>query len=82
MSRKQSARWQHLSQLKASALSFLQKKLAVWNTTTYSWDWLHHLVDDGALLAPVRYLNELKLTYTTQWATVRAIPGAMREAPA
>jgi len=24
--------------------------LVVWNTTTYTWDWLRHLVDNGALL--------------------------------
>ncbi len=38
--------------LKASALFFLQKKLlVVWNKATYTWDWLRHLVDDGALLS-------------------------------
>jgi hypothetical protein len=51
ISHKQSTRWQHLSRLKARALFFLQKKLlVVWNATTYTWDWLRHLVDDGALL--------------------------------
>jgi hypothetical protein len=25
--------------------------LVVWNATTYTWDWLRHQVDDGALFA-------------------------------
>ncbi len=49
ISHKQSARWQHLSWLKASAFSFSKKMLVVWNATTYTWDWICLLVDDGAL---------------------------------
>jgi hypothetical protein len=41
---KQSARWQHLP------LFFCKPILLVaWNATTYTWDWLRHLEDDGAL---------------------------------
>jgi hypothetical protein len=38
ISHKQSARWQHLSQLKASAFFCLQKKYLLRNTATYTWD--------------------------------------------
>jgi hypothetical protein len=53
ISHKQSARWQHLSRLKASALFFFLNLLVVRNTKTYTRDWLHHLVDDRALLINV-----------------------------
>jgi len=40
INRKQSARWQHLSQLKASAfLSLREKNYFLRDTTTYTWDW-------------------------------------------
>jgi hypothetical protein len=39
ISRKQSTRLQHLSQLKASAFFSFAKKYLLRNTTTYTWDW-------------------------------------------
>jgi hypothetical protein len=40
ISHKQSATWQHLSQLKASLLfSLPEKVLVVINATTYAWNW-------------------------------------------
>ncbi len=44
---KQSTRWQHLSQLKASAFFSLQKKFCCY---TYTLDWYCHLVGDRASL--------------------------------
>ncbi len=39
ISHKQSARWQHISQLKASAFISLQKIKLFRKATTYTWDW-------------------------------------------
>ncbi len=51
VSHKQSARWQHLSQLNSSAFLCLPKNIQLLrNTTTYTWDWYRHLVGDGVLL--------------------------------
>jgi hypothetical protein len=51
ISSKQSARWQQISCLKASAFRSWRKKLwLVKNATTYTYDWYHHLVGDRAWL--------------------------------
>ncbi len=39
LNRKHSARWQHLSWLKASDFLSLKKNLALKNATTYTCDW-------------------------------------------
>jgi len=50
ISRKQSARWQHLSLLKPSAFFSLQKNCKLFkNATSSAWDWQCHLLGNRAL---------------------------------
>ncbi len=48
---KQSARWQHVSRLKASALLFGKINYGGFkNTAAYTWDWYYNLVGGRASL--------------------------------